>query len=205
MLSAYRNDLAMAELNKEAALAAYAYTLSANPHEYTPEEISQHLERLESVGTSHAELEGAKSDIAENVSKIKQYVESLNSITAKRSSLKQDLNSPSEAKFNDFLNKLEFYLTSKLNALKTLSSQTTTEEGKQSIDRLITDTQQYLQQLNTEVPAIRAEYERSILDPQKLYLEYFNLAEKKSLTDEEQNKRDELEYLLKEYSAINGN
>ena len=207
MLAAYRNDPALGELTKETALASYAYNLVSHQYDYTDEEIATHLNRLSKVAENTAELEDTKTFIGENINKIKQYVSDLRAISDKRSSVKQDLNNPEESKFNSFLTKSEFYLHSKLNALKTLENKATTPEGKQTINNMIEDTVKYLNQINTEVEGIRKEYDKTIINPQKLYSELDKLetaSKKTPLTDEEVARRDELRYLLSEDKAING-
>lgn len=207
MLAAYRNDPALGELTKETALASYAYNLVSHQYDYTDEEIATHLNRLSKVAENTAELEDTKTFIGENINKIKQYVFDLRAISDKRSSVKQDLNNPEESKFNSFLTKSEFYLHSKLNALKTLENKATTPEGKQTINNMIEDTVKYLNQINTEVEGIRKEYDKTIINPQKLYSELDKLetaSKKTPLTDEEVARRDELRYLLSEDKAING-
>lgn len=204
MLAAYRNDPTMGELAKEAALSSYAYALKSSGYEYTNEEIDQYLDKLGERLSGVAELEKDVQAIQENLDKVKTYVKQLDSITSKRSSIKDNLDNPALGKFNEFLNKTEFYLQSKLVALNNLLPQATTEQGKATITALIEDTTKYLEQINTETDAIKKQYDETIAEPANLAMQYKSLLDNKTRTPEETEEMNKLWYLLNEYQYING-
>lgn len=205
MLAAYRNDPALAEVNKQMALSSYAYGLMTNKHDYTTEEIDTLLNNMSEVGDAEAKELGLDTYIKDNVAKVKEYVRSFKEIAAKQGSAKVDINNPLKSKFNDFLTKSIFYQQAKLNALVELSNQATTEEGKMTIARLMEDTTGSIEYMQTQRDAIEKQYKETIFDAQQSIVEYKKLADKRNRTSEEETRYKQLGYMIRESNSINGN
>lgn len=204
MLAAYRNDPALAELNKQQALASYAHALVTSQYDYTDAELAKLLDNLTDVGDAEAKSLGIDTQITENVAQIKEYIQQIRDIKSKNGAAKTDINDPLETKFNDFLNKSMFYANAKLKALSNIRALTTNENALATIDKLIIDTTQQLQDMQNNRATIKQLYKDTIFDPEQSAVEYNRLLEKKGRTPEEEAKFKELGYRLREDSAING-
>lgn len=204
MLAAYRNDPALAELNKQQALASYAYGLLTNQYDYTDTEINTLLDDLTDVGDAEARSLGLDTQITENISKIKEYIQQFRDIKAKNGAAKIEVGDPVESKFNDFVNKSMFYATAKLQALTNTKALTTNEKALATLDALIEDTAKQLKDLQDNRSAIKSLYKEVIFDPEQSAVEYNRLLEKKGRTPEEELRFKELGYRLREDTAING-
>lgn len=197
MIAAYRNDPALAELNRQTALVSYAYALATSKNEYSPEEIGVIVDRLPSESDNITLKDGKES--------IKEYIKHYRQLRDKIGSAKDDSINPERSNFNQFLIKSNLYLTAKLNSLNKVLPIATTESGKNTISTLISDTRESLLQLSEQVSAIEKAYAANIVQPTKLALEYTQLKNKTNKTEEELNRQRELYYLLSESQFIEGN
>ncbi len=200
MLALYENDPALGELNKQMALASYAHSLLTNKHNYTSEEIDALLDQHVEIGTEEAKALGITTYIKENMEQAKAYVKEFEGIRDKRSSLnKADNANLNDALFDNFIAKTEFYLSAKKKALEKISAQTTTEAGKENVNKLIEDTDKYLHEIRNNVTEIRKEFNDTVVTRETLRGK-LNTAIKDKKLDEAIG----LSYKVQEDTFING-
>ena len=201
MLAAYRNDPALAELNRQQALASFVYKLASSG--YDADQISHVLDRIDAVGTEESKQLGIDEYLKNNIATAKDYTNQLFKISSKRGSSRTEVSNPNEAKFNNWATKVEFYLNAKQKALENLSQQATTPQGKETINKLLQDNVEQLRQLNEESSAVKKQYLKTVVDVESMYGEYEKLR-KSATTVEEKKRLKELTYQLNENSTIEG-
>jgi len=200
MIAAYRNDPALAEMNKHMALGSYVYSLMNNKYEYTPEEVNTYLDKMAETGNEEAKTKGVETHITENIGLAKEYARQLSSIRNNNTSIAKDVSSnPKEARFSDFITKTEFYLNLKRNALLEIQKQATTDAASETITKLLEDNAAYLHQIKNERAAIKSEFNKTVIDTSE---KEFKLAKARKEGDPSALG---LSYQIAEDRVINGN
>lgn len=162
-LAGYRNDPAMAELNKQMALASFVNNLMSSKYQYTAEEINALLDQHTEIGTEEAKALGIDTYIKDNMDQAKSYAKQLESIKSKRASIAKEQKADlQQLMFDDFANKTEFYLNVKRKALENISKQVESETAKETVSKLIEDVDSYLNEFRNNFSEIRKEYDKTV-------------------------------------------
>lgn len=207
--AALAGDKLYDEYNRQVALATYAHSLLQKKKEdYTLDEILQFADKLDTVAGEEAKALGVENYLKDNIDTLKSYIRDFHAI-------QEDSTSPTDLKteddianynFRNFYNKTRFYLQAKERALRNMyADPNVSEKAKEEISNILDD----IEQVKTELKDNKAEVKKEFLNTRQLQAtrrgEYKTLTEKQSLTNEETERKKELEYQLLEDLVINGN
>lgn len=194
------NNQKLSAFNKEIALASYAYNLGTNSNYYSTKDIKELLDNYAENATKEADSLGINTQAPENIQKIKDYLDQLETITNKHVAA-NDANDPEKYTFGKLLAKTEFYLAAKQNAINQLRNLSKDAKG---LDNLQKDLDEHLNLLTNEKGKIKSIYDARLKNVYQISLEIEKLNNKKDKTEEDSNRLKELKYKYIEEQFIYG-
>jgi len=121
MVAAMNNNQTLGELNKEMALASYAYQLASRNNLYSKEDIINIVKANAEIGDAEAKRLGLDASIQENMATVERYIDAIEATNNKYQTAKS-VNDPAEFGFRSFLRNTDLYLQAKLAAINRVRS-----------------------------------------------------------------------------------